>query len=151
PAVRDAKRVFLMTSSGARGVSFPHATTVIAFVPTFAVESGFMEIAQLIYRGRGTAQSEETGEIWDGDVLDRRIVLILQDFVFADEALDHRQWLRRTVDLVSALVLLRATVLTRITGDAGIPGQQAAVVPVGRIGQDEIETSLAQSVGALLH
>jgi hypothetical protein len=41
-------------------------------------------------------------------------------------------------------------VLTRITGDAGIPGQRAAVVPVGRIGQEELETSLAQSVGAFL-
>jgi hypothetical protein len=148
--VRDRQRVFLMTSSGARGVSFPHATTLVAFVPTFAVESGFMEIAQLIFRGRGTATDETTRAKWDGDALDRRIVLILQDFVLDDEELDNRQWLRRTVDLVSALVLLRATVLTRITGDAGIPGQRAAVVPVGRIGQDELETSLAQSVARFL-
>jgi hypothetical protein len=151
PAVRDSKRVFLMTSSGARGVSFPHATTLIAFVPTFAVESGFMEIAQLIFRGRGVAVDPDTGEAWDGDALDRKIVLILQDFVLDDEQLDSRQWLRRTVDLVSALVLLRATILTRITGDAGIPGQRAAVVPVGRIGGDEADTSLAQSVSAFLH
>jgi hypothetical protein len=151
PAVRDAKRVILMTSSGSRGVSFPHATTLIALVPTFAVESGFMEIAQLIYRGRGTARNTATGEQWDGDALDRRIVLLLQDFVAAEEQVDNRQWLRRTLDLVSALVLLRATVLTRITGDAGIPGQRAAVVPVGRIGGDETETSLAQSVDAFLH
>ena len=53
PATRDTKRVFLMTSSGSRGVDFPLATTIIAMVPTFAIESGFMEIAQLVYRGRG--------------------------------------------------------------------------------------------------
>ena len=46
PAVRDRKRVFLMTSSGSRGVTIPLATTIIAMVPTFAIENGFMEIAQ---------------------------------------------------------------------------------------------------------
>ncbi|HEV2124268.1 MAG TPA: hypothetical protein VGW38_16040, partial [Chloroflexota bacterium] len=62
-----------------------------------------------------------------------------------------RQWLRRTIDLISALVLLRATLLTRITGDAGIPGQRAAAVPVGRIGAEDVETSLTRSVAAFLH
>jgi hypothetical protein len=147
---RDSKRVFLMTSSGARGVSFPRAAVLIAFVPTFAVESAFMEIAQLIYRGRGEARDRATGERWDGDLIDRRLVLLLQDFVLADEPIDDRQWLRRTIDLVSALVLLRATILTRITGDAGITGQQAAVVPVGRTGAEDSETSLASAVAALL-
>jgi hypothetical protein len=33
PQVRDGKRVFSMTSSGSRGVSFPLATTIIACVP----------------------------------------------------------------------------------------------------------------------
>ncbi|MGI8424438.1 MAG: hypothetical protein ACR2NO_10075 [Chloroflexota bacterium] len=149
--VRDSKRVFLMTSSGARGINFPRAAVLIAFVPTFAIESGFMEIAQLIYRGRGEARARQTGETWNGDVIDRRVVLLLQDFVLADEPIDNRQWLRRTIDLVSALVLLRATILTRITGDAGITGQRAAVVPVGRSGAEDSETSLAASVAALLH
>ena len=145
PRERDSKRVFLMTSSGARGVSFPLATTIIALVPTFAIESGFMEIAQLIYRGRG-----RTREV-DGDRLDRRIVLVLQDhLVVADEPVDDRTWLRRKLDLISALVLLRAALLTRITGDAGIPRQQAAVVPVGRIGTEELETSLSTSVASVL-
>lgn len=147
---RDTKRVFLMTSSGARGVSFPRAAVLIAFVPPFAIESGFMEIAQLIYRGRGQARDRDTGTPWNGDVVDRRIVLLLQDFVLADEPIDNRQWLRRTIDLLSALVLLRATILTRITGDAGISGQRAAVVPVGRTGTEDSETSLAASVAALL-
>src|SRR5205814_497424 len=37
------------------------------------------------------------------------------------------------------------------TGDAGIPGQRAAVVPVGRIGVEDSEASLTQSVAAFLH
>lgn len=150
PQERDAKRVFLMTSSGARGVSFPLATAIIAFVPAFAVESGFMELAQLIYRGRGSTRDARSGATIDGDRFDRRLVLLLQDFVLADEPIDDRQWLRRTIDLVSALVLLRATLLTRITGDAGIPGQRAAVVPVGRIGTEEAGLSLSHAVATFL-
>jgi len=106
-----------------------------------------MEIAQLVYRGRGF--SEPTGI--DGDRLNRRIVLLLQDFVVAEEPIDDRTWLRRKVDLISALVLLRATLLTRITGDADITGQRAAVVPVGRIGTDEIGTSLSMAVARFMH
>ena len=150
-ATRDAKRVFLMTSSGARGVSFPHASVVIALVPTFAVESGFMEIAQLIYRGRGTSRDAFTGEPWNGDILDRKIVLLLQDFVLADEPIDDRQWLRRTIDLLSALVLLRATIYTRISGNAAIPGQAATVVPVGRISTEEMSLSLSSALRQFVH
>lgn len=140
PAGRDRQRVFLMTSSGARGVSFPRAATLIGLVPRFAVESGFMEIAQLVYRGRGGA----------GDFLDRRLVMLLQDFVVADAAIDERQWLRRTLDLLSALLLLRATIFTRVTGDAGLRNQRAAVVPVGPIGADEVAANLSQAVGPFL-
>jgi hypothetical protein len=151
PSVRDTKRLFLMTSSGARGVSFPLATTIIAMVPRFAIESGFMELAQLIYRGRGDTRAPWSDETIKGDLLDRRIVLILQDFLLTDDEIDARQWLRRTIDMLSALVLLRATLLTRMTGDSGIPGQRAAIVPVGRIGTDEAGDGLANAVGVFLH
>jgi hypothetical protein len=142
PSEREGKRVFLMTSSGSRGVSFPLATVIIAMVPRFAIESGFMEIVQLVYRGRGFSEPRSI----DGDALDRRIVLLIQDFVVTDEPIDDRAWLRRKIDLVSALVLLRATLLTRITGDAGIVRQRAAIVPVGRIGTDEMGTNLSSAI-----
>lgn len=146
PGVRDQKRVFLMTSSGARGVSFPRASTIVGLVPRFAVEGGFMELAQLAYRGRGAG----------GDLLDRRLVFLLQDFVVVDDAdgpkgtVDERQWLRRTLDVLSALLLLRATIYTRVTGDAGLPAQRASIVPVGRVGADEVASSLSQAVGPFL-
>jgi hypothetical protein len=143
PRVRDGKRVFLVTSSGSRGVTIPLATSIIAMVPTFAVETGFMELAQLVYRGRGDTEDPRSGARVDGDVFHRRLVLVLQDFVVSDEAIDQRQWLRRTIDVLSALVLLRATLLTRMTGDAGVPGQQMAVVPVGRIGTEDAGASLS--------
>ena len=59
--------------------------------------------------------------------------------------------LRRTLDVLSALLLLRATIMSRIAGDAGLPGQRASVVPVGRTGADEATLSLSRSVGPFLH
>jgi hypothetical protein len=150
PDVRDRVRVFLMTSSGSRGVTIPLATSIIAMVPTFAVESGFMEIAQLVYRGRGQTQDPRSGDPIDGDAFDRRVVLLLQDFIVADDAIDDRQWLRRSIDVLSALVLLRATLLTRMTGNAGVPGQHMAVVPVGRIGTEDVGASLSQALAVFM-
>jgi len=58
---RDAVRVFLMTSSGARGMSFPKTDWIIAAVPRFDIEAALMEIAQLIYRGRGSYLNDAGG------------------------------------------------------------------------------------------
>jgi hypothetical protein len=120
---------------------------IIALVPRFAIESGFMEIVQLVYRGRGFSEPRQV----EGDAFNRRLVLLMQDFVVTDEAIDDRTWLRRAIDLTSALVLLRATLLTRITGDAGILRQRAAIVPVGRIGTDEMGSSLSSAIARFLH
>jgi hypothetical protein len=148
PRTRDGKRVFLMTSSGARGVSFGKTDWIIASVPRFQVEASLMEIAQLIYRGRGTFA--DAGREADGDRLDRRLVMLVNDYLVDDEGLDQRQWLRRGSDLLTLLMLLRATILTRILGDAGLRHQRLAVVPVGSIGTEELLSLMSQAVGAFL-
>src|SRR4030081_1556236 len=38
-----------------------------------------------------------------------------------------------------------------MTGDAGVPGQHMAVVPVGRIGTDEGSASLSQALATFIH
>lgn len=151
PETRDRKRVFLMTSSGARGVSFPLATRIVAFVPRFAVETGLMEIAQLIFRGRGGTTLD--GRKIDGDKLDRRLSLVLTDFVLrtpseTDAEIDRR-WIRQAIDLTCFSVLLRSTIMTRISGDADVPSRRLAVVPVGRTGADEMEETVAGAVREL--
>jgi hypothetical protein len=144
PATRDTIKVFLMTSSGARGVSFPKADWIIAAVPRFNVEASLMEIAQLIYRGRGYYRDEQ-GEMVSGDKVPRRLVMIVEDYLFAEEELDPRHWLRQSIDLMTLLVMLRATILTRITGDAGLR-QSLALVPVGAVGLEELVSLMSQSV-----
>lgn len=145
---RDSIKVFLMTSSGARGVSFPKTDWIIASVPRFNIESALMEIAQLIYRGRGMYRNEY-GEEVSGDNVPRHLVMLVDDFLIHEEVLDKRQWLRQSLDLMTLLVMLRATIFTRITGDAGLR-QSLALVPVGAVGLEELLSLMSQYVTQFL-
>ncbi|WP_332747621.1 hypothetical protein [Hydrogenophaga sp.] len=142
--VRDTVKVFLMTSSGARGVSFPLTDWIVASVPRFNIESALMEIAQLIYRGRGT-YTDRTGAKVSGDRIPRHLVFLVDDYVVSEGELDKRQWLRQSLDLMTLLVMLRATIYTRITGDAGLK-QPLALVPVGAVGTEELISLMSQYV-----
>ena len=148
PATRDRIRVFLMTSSGARGVSFPKTDWIIAHVPRFSIECALMEISQLVYRGRGQYLNDR-GEIVNGDDIPRRLVMLVDDFVVFDAAPNPRQWLRQSMDLMTLLVMLRATLLTRMTGDSGLQ-QPIALVPVGGTGLTELVIAMSQSVADFL-
>lgn len=147
PAVRDKAKVFLMTSSGARGVSFPKTDWILASVPRFNIESGLMEIAQLIYRGRGRYHNE-LGESVSGDSVPRHLVMLVDDYLVAEER-DARQWLRQSLDLMTLLVMLRSTILTRITGDSDLR-QKLALVPVGAVGVDELISLMSQYVSQFM-
>ncbi|WP_171696238.1 helicase [Methylomonas sp. ZR1] len=148
---RDTVKVFLMTSSGARGVSFPKTDWIIAMIPRFGIEAALMEVAQLIYRGRGKYYTSDDGVLCDdGDWKDRRLVMLLQDFLPQDEVPEPRQWLRQVSDLLTYLVMLRSTIYTRIVGDAGLDRQNLAMVPVGGIGSEEMLSLMSTHVRAFL-
>ena len=144
PATREKIRVFLMTSSGARGVSFPLTDWIIASVPRFNIESALMEIAQLIYRGRGMYRDEH-GERQSGDRVPRHLVMLVDDFIVSESEMDKRQWLRQSLDLMTLLVMLRSTIFTRITGDSALK-QPLALVPVGAVGTEELISLMSQYV-----
>jgi hypothetical protein len=144
PEIRDKVRVFLMTSSGARGVSFPKTDWIIATVPRFNIEAALMEIAQLIYRGRGQYVNDSGVKV-SGDNVPRQLVMMVDDFIVGDGPTDKRQWLRQSLDLLTLLVMLRATIYTRITGDAGLR-QPLALVPVGAVGTEELVSIMSQHV-----
>jgi hypothetical protein len=148
PVTRDRKRVFLMTSSGARGVSFPKTDWIIAHVPRFSIECALMEISQLVYRGRGHFENA-AGETVSGDAVPRHLVLLIDDYLVSAAAPTVRQWLRQSMDLMTLLVMLRSTLLTRMTGDSGLK-QKIAFVPVGGTGLEEILSLMAQFVSQFL-
>ncbi|MBD2110348.1 MULTISPECIES: helicase [Cyanophyceae] len=136
---RDQVRVFLMTSSGARGVSFPKTDWIIASIPRFNIEAALMEVAQLIYRGRGLYTDVVTGQKVSGDHKARRLVMLINDFMIVDGSEDRdRRWLRQSTDLLTLLLMLRSTIHTRIKGDAGLQRQRIAFVPVGFVGDEEL-------------
>ncbi|MDF6917213.1 hypothetical protein NLQ88_24375, partial [Escherichia coli] len=80
-----------------------------------------------------------------GDTIERRLVMVVDDFLLSDEERDPKQWLRQSIDLMTLLIMLRATVLTRITGDAGLR-QALALVPVGAVGLEELISLMSQNV-----
>jgi hypothetical protein len=136
---RDQVRVFLMTSSGARGVSFPKTDWIIASIPRFNIEAALMEVAQLIYRGRGLYTDAVTGQKVSGDHKARRLVMLINDFMITEDSGDpDRRWLRQSTDLLTLLLMLRSTIHTRIKGDAGLQRQSIAFVPVGFVGDEEL-------------
>ena len=49
----DNYRIFLITSTASRGISFKNVTKILIDVPNFDIESQLNEIIQTIYRGRG--------------------------------------------------------------------------------------------------
>ncbi|MDD2751133.1 MAG: hypothetical protein PHX24_13725 [Acidithiobacillus sp.] len=148
PQTRDSARVFLMTSSGARGVSFPLTDWIIASVPRFNIEAALMEIAQLIYRGRGRYKNR-AGETVSGDNVPRHLVMTVDDYIVSDATMDKRQWLAQSIDLLTLLVMLRSTILTRITGDSDLR-QKIALVPVGAVGLNEIISLMSQYVSQFM-
>ena len=145
---RDKVRVFLMTSSGARGVSFPKTDWIIATIPRFNIEAALMEVAQLIYRGRGMYTDPETGLQVSGDNKDRRLVMLINDCIIVDEKKSDfsRRWLRQSSDLLTLLMMLRSTIYTRIKGDAGFRKQRIAFVPVGSVGDEELLSLMSDDV-----
>ncbi|MEM9538995.1 MAG: helicase-related protein [Cyanobacteria bacterium P01_E01_bin.42] len=148
---RDEIRVFLMTSSGSRGISLPLADWIIASFPRFNIESSLMEIAQLIYRGRGQYTDRETQEKKFGDERSRRLVFFIHDFFIVEEReIDSRQWLRQVSDILTLLLMLRSTIYTRIKGDAGLGQKQIAFVPVGGVGSDELLNLMAKDIQEFL-
>lgn len=151
PEVRDTISVFLMTSAASRGISFPMTTHIIAAMPRFSVESSLMEVAQLIYRGRGRYMDPDTGEMVSGDDLPRTLVMLVDDFYTAEDFYeDKKVWLRRASDLLTLLMLLRSTIHTRIKGDAGLRFHRLALVPVGLVGSEEITGTLAERLAEFL-
>jgi hypothetical protein len=71
--------------------------------------------------------------------------MVVDDYLLDDDDMDARQWLRQSIDLMTLLVMLRSTILTRISGSAGLR-QSLALVPVGAVGLEELVSLMSQSV-----
>lgn len=148
---KNSKRVVLMTSSAARGISFPNARAILAEVPRFMVENAFMEIVQLIYRGRGRLPDGRSG-----DDLQRKLRFFIKDYIIvegtgalgSDEV--KRRWLRVLSDMVTVQALLRASIYTRMNGETTIRGKNMAVVPVGENKVEGVSSEISSKIKTFL-
>lgn len=150
--IKDNLKLILMTSSAARGVSFPKCTHIIAHMPNFHIPSNLMEICQLVYRGRGFY--EQDGVMVSGDAKEREITLVGIDTIKAPAIVDDqatlieskvRQWYQKAEGLLLCMMISRSCLLTRIKGDSGL-GVGMDVIPLGEVGVESYNNSISHTL-----
>ncbi|MEH1965389.1 ATP-binding protein [Nostoc sp.] len=123
---KNQVRVVFMTSSAARGISFPLAKHIIVELPRFQIENNLMEIIQVIYRGRG-----EFGEGQNNDRAHKKITVYIIEKVFTNAPNNQQSKSTRAANLIGSLLVLRAAIMTRILGAGNLGGHNVAMIPVG--------------------
>lgn len=138
---KDGARYVLMTSSASRGISFPKATKFIVDIPKFSIETNLMEILQLIYRGRGDLDTDELSE--------KQIDFYIgMSSYYSDDF--RLKSLETLSSLMSTMMILKSSILTRIKGGSILGKRDFAIIPIGAKGVDSGETMSLDVIGVLL-
>lgn len=150
---KEKLKVVLITSTAARGISFPNCDSIIALMPRFEIEANLMEIGQLIYRGRGGYYDDLTLQWINGDEKAREISILIQDF-FVNEEQDQERAveneIKSQIDILTMFLLVRGSLLTRIRGDAGLLNRNLSIIPVGEVSDKKNQFSLSKMIADLL-
>ncbi|MGB6297515.1 MAG: ATP-binding protein [Rivularia sp. (in: cyanobacteria)] len=120
----DVKIVF-MTASGSRGLSFPKAKHILVEIPGFEIEKNLMEVIQVIYRGRGDDKIDNQ---------DKQLIFYLaQKSVYYQDDLENQQIAiqESVLSLLNILLILKASINTRIFGYGNIGREKFIIVPIG--------------------
>jgi hypothetical protein len=120
---REKTQVVFMTASASRGLSFPEATHILIDIPHFEVEQNLMEILQVIYRGRGGPHDQE----------EKKLIFYLTDRAVYTHRDDRILSVRESmIHLLNVLIILKASIMTRIAGGLKIGvDQHFMVIPIG--------------------
>ena len=119
---QEKVKVVFMTASGSRGLSFPKATHILVEIPKFEIEKNLMEIIQVIYRGRGN------------DMIDNQDKYL--NFYLAERATYYQDEPQISVQqsalsLLNILLVLKASMMTRIQGYGMIGREEYILIPIG--------------------
>ncbi|MGB3754847.1 MAG: ATP-binding protein [Rivularia sp. (in: cyanobacteria)] len=120
----DVKIVF-MTASGSRGLSFPKTKHILVEIPGFEIEKNLMEVIQVIYRGRGDDKIDNQ---------DKELIFYLaQKSVYYQDDLENQQIAiqESVLSLLNILLILKASINTRIFGYGNIGREKFIIVPIG--------------------
>lgn len=128
---KNEVKVVFMTASGSRGLSFPKAKHILVEIPRFEIEKNLMEVIQVIYRGRG--EYNENGERKTLDGKDKELVFYLGDrSVYYTDEDDRQVSLQESVlSLLNILLILKASIMTRILGAGRIGRENFIIIPIG--------------------
>ncbi|BAZ49829.1 helicase-like protein [Nostoc sp. NIES-4103] len=122
-------KVVFMTASASRGLSFPKTKHILVDIPRFAIEQNLMEIIQVIYRGRGSYVEDGITKTLDNEEKDLILYLSERAVYYAD---DPELSLQESVlSLVNILLILKTSVMTRISGSGQIGKDHFMMIPIG--------------------
>ncbi|MUG99374.1 helicase [Scytonema sp. UIC 10036] len=120
----DVKIIF-MTASGSRGLSFPKAKHILVEIPSFQIEKNLMEVIQVIYRGRGDDEIDNQ---------DKELIFYLAErsVYYQDELQNQQLSIQESVlNLLNILLILKASIMTRIFGSGKIGRSHFIIIPIG--------------------
>ncbi len=141
--VKDKVKIVLMTSSASRGISFPNATSILVDMPKFDIEKNIMEILQLIYRGRGDKRIDTE--------FNKSIRFFIQDTIYYKKDNDLDIIIKEaTINIMTLLIILKISILTRIKGSAKLGKNNIALVPIGGKGISANEDMFIENTSALI-
>ena len=130
-------KVVFMTASASRGLSFSQAKHILVQIPGFKVEQNLMEIIQVIYRARG-------GDLDKGN---KNLTFYLADkAIYYPNKVDEdgntlsAEESEKLVDIslqeaclnvLNILLILKASIMTRIMGSGEIGRKKYVIIPIG--------------------
>ncbi|GAA6615546.1 hypothetical protein NUACC26_013400 [Scytonema sp. NUACC26] len=114
-----------MTASGSRGLSFPKAKHILVEIPSFQIEKNLMEVIQVIYRGRGDDEIDNQ---------DKELIFYLAErsVYYQDDLQNQQLSIQESVlNLLNILLILKASIMTRIFGSGKIGRNHFIIIPIG--------------------
>lgn len=134
---QNTVKVVFMTASASRGLSFPKTKHILVQIPSFQIEQNLMEIIQVIYRGRG-------GELDHGS---KYLNFYLSDKAIyypkkvddngkslsaaESEKLTELSLKEASLNVLNILIILKASIMTRIMGSGEIARKRYVIIPIG--------------------
>ena len=115
-------KVVFMTASGSRGLSFPKAKHILVEIPKFDIEKNLMEIIQVIYRGRGNDHIDNQDKYLYFYLAERSVYYQDNPQLSIQESI---------LSLLNLLLILKASIMTRIYGYGKIGRKKYILIPIG--------------------
>ncbi|MBE9146250.1 helicase-related protein [Planktothrix mougeotii] len=134
---KDSVKVIFMTASASRGLSFPNTRFILVEIPGFQIEQNLMEIIQVIYRGRGGSldQGEKFIKFYLSDKAIYFTPKVDQDnhplSPAESQELAKISLQESCLSALNILIILKASIMTRIVGSGQIGFQHYVMIPIG--------------------